>query len=110
MNKNELKKQLEELKKRIPYEIGIHENKKVYEQILTDLLNDTKAEVILDDRDASLGFKMKDFELIGIPYIIIVGRRANEGIVELKTRATNEKVELPYEEAIKVVVEAVKNI
>ena len=66
-----------------------------------DLLNDTKAEVILDDRDASLGFKMKDFELIGIPYIIIVGRRANEGIVELKTRATNEKVELPYEEAIK---------
>ena len=75
-----------------------------------DLLNDTKAEVILDDRDASLGFKMKDFELIGIPYIIIVGRRANEGIVELKTRATNEKVELPYEEAIKVVVEAVKNI
>ena len=75
-----------------------------------DLLNDTKAEVILDDRDASLGFKMKDFELIGIPYIIIVGRRAAEGIVELKTRATNEKVELPYEEAIKLVVEAVKNI
>ena len=75
-----------------------------------DILNDSRVEVILDDRDASLGFKMKDFELIGIPYIIIVGRRANEGIVELKNRMTNEKVELPFEEAIKVVVEAVKNI
>lgn len=42
MNREELKKQLETLKTRIPYEIGIHENKKVYEQILTDLLNDTK--------------------------------------------------------------------
>ena len=75
-----------------------------------DILNDSKAEVILDDRDASLGFKMKDFELIGIPYIIIVGRRANEGIVELKDRSTNEKVELPYMDAINKVIEAVKNI
>ncbi|MBP5446042.1 MAG: proline--tRNA ligase [Acholeplasmatales bacterium] len=75
-----------------------------------DMLNDTKVEVILDDRDASLGFKMKDFELIGIPYIMIVGRRAAEGIVELKDRMTNEKVEMPYEEAIKKIVEAVENI
>ena len=75
-----------------------------------DILNDSKAEVILDDRDASLGFKMKDFELIGIPYIIIVGRRANEGIVELKNRMTNEKVEMPYMDAINTVLEAVKNI
>ena len=74
-----------------------------------DILNEN-TEVILDDRDQSLGFKMKDFELIGIPYIIIVGRRANEGIVELKDRMTNEKVELPYMEAINKVVEAVKNI
>ena len=74
-----------------------------------DILNE-KVEVILDDRDASLGFKMKDFELIGIPYIIIVGRRAGEGIVEVKNRMTNEKVEMEYNEAINLVVEAVKNI
>ena len=75
-----------------------------------DILNDSKAEVILDDRDASLGFKMKDFELIGIPYIIIVGRRAAESIVELKNRSTNEKEELPYMDAINKVLEAIKNI
>ena len=75
-----------------------------------DILNDSKVEVILDDRDQSLGFKMKDFELIGIPYIMIVGRRASEGIVELKDRMTNEKVELPYQEAIDKIIEAVRNI
>ena len=75
-----------------------------------DILNDSKAEVILDDRDQSLGFKMKDFELIGIPYIIIVGRRANEGIVELKNRMTNEKVEMTYKDAIDHIIEAVRNI
>lgn len=42
MSENELEIQLDELKKRIPFEIGIHESKKVYEQILTDLLNDSK--------------------------------------------------------------------
>ncbi len=75
-----------------------------------DILNDSKVEVILDDRDASLGFKMKDFELIGIPYIMIVGRRANEGIVELKDRMTNEKIEMPYMDAIEKIKEAVRNI
>lgn len=42
MNKEELKPQLKELKKRIPYDIAIHETIVQYEQILTDLLDDTK--------------------------------------------------------------------
>ena len=49
-------------------------------------------------------------ELIGIPYLIIVGRRANEGIVELKNRYTNVKEEMPYLDAIKFVEEKVKEI
>lgn len=78
---------------------------------LYDELNKKRIEVVLDDRlDASLGFKMKDWELIGIPYIVIVGRRAAEGIVELKNRMTNEKVEVTVEEAINTINEAVKNI
>ena len=60
-------------------------------------------EVILDDRDYKPGFKFKDWDLIGIPYIIIVGRRANEGIVEVKNRYTNEKVEMTREDAISFV-------
>ena len=42
MNKEELRIQLKELKNRIPYNMAIHNSNALYEQILTDLLNDTK--------------------------------------------------------------------
>lgn len=72
-------------------------------------LKKNKVEVILDDRNAKPGFKFKDWELIGIPYMIIVGKRANEGICELKNRQTLEKVEVSFQEAINIVLEAIKN-
>ena len=81
---------------------------------LSDIIHDefvkNKVEVVEDDRKLKLGFKLKDWELIGIPYLIIVGRRANEGIVELKNRYTNVKEEMPYLDAIKFVEEKVKEI
>ena len=70
-------------------------------------LNNRKQEVILDDRDYKPGFKFKDWDLIGIPYMIIVGRRANEGIVEVKNRYTNEKVEMEYNEAIDFILKSI---
>jgi prolyl-tRNA synthetase len=76
---------------------------KIYENLLEE-----KLEVILDDRDYKPGFKFKDWDLIGIPYMIIVGRRATEGIVELKSRYTGEKVEMDYEEAIKHIASKIK--
>ena len=78
---------------------------KIYEE-----LKQNGVEVILDDRNQGLGFKAKDWELIGIPYQIIVGKRAAEGIVELKNRQTLEKVEVTASEAIKVITDAVKNM
>ena len=78
---------------------------KIYEELKAQ-----GVEVILDDRDAKPGFKFKDWELIGIPYIITVGRLAGEEICEFKTRSTMEKVEMPFVDAISTVVEAVKNI
>ena len=50
-------------------------------------------EVVLDDRNAGFGFKAKDWELIGIPYQIVVGREAANGIVEFKVRA---RTTLPF--------------
>jgi proline--tRNA ligase len=72
-------------------------------------LQKNHVEVILDDRDAKPGFKFKDWELIGIPYIITVGRRAEEKVCEFKIRKTLEKVEMSYEEAIEKIVCEVKN-
>ena len=73
-------------------------------------LKKNHVEVILDDRDERPGFKFKDWELIGIPYTIVVGRRATEDVCEFKVRETLEKTEKPFEEAINLIVEAVKNL
>ena len=77
---------------------------------LHDLLTNNNVEVILDERDERPGFKFKDWELIGIPYIITVGRRAGENIVEFKDRQTMEKIELSLDDAANKIIEAVKNI
>ena len=78
---------------------------KIYEE-----LKKNRVEVILDDRNAGFGFKAKDWELIGIPYQIVVGREAANGIVEFKVRETNEKVSMSSSEAINNVLEAIKNL
>ena len=61
---------------------------------LYNTLIDDKDEVLLDDRKESFGVKLKDAELIGIPYIAIVGRGAKDGVVELINRSTLDKVEI----------------
>lgn len=47
-------------------------------------------EALLDDREERLGFKLKDSDLIGIPYKLIVGKSLSEGKVEIESR-TGEK-------------------
>lgn len=75
---------------------------------LYEKLKAEHVEVILDDRNAGFGFKAKDWELIGIPYQIIVGRDAGDNIVEFKVRATNEKTAIKSSEAVKKIIDAVK--
>lgn len=44
-------------------------------------------EPLLDDRNERLGFKLKDSDLIGIPYKVIVGKSfENEGKIEIESR------------------------
>ena len=64
-------------------------------------------EVVLDDRDAKPGFKFKDWDLIGVPMIITVGRKASDGIVEFKFRKENVKEEKQVNEAIEIVINKV---
>ena len=89
----------------VPVNYKDEEMKSLADKIYNELSNN-KQEVILDDRDYKPGFKFKDWDLIGIPYMIIVGRRANEGIVEVKNRYTNEKTEMNYKEAIEFVIKS----
>lgn len=65
-------------------------------------------DVLIDDRDERPGVKFKDSELMGIPFNITVGKRAGEGVVEFKTRATGEKLELTVHEAIQALEKAIQ--
>ena len=57
--------------------------------------------VMLDDRkEASPGVKFKDAELIGNPYIVIVGKGLAEGKVELRVRKNNERSDISVEKII----------
>ncbi|MGW7508999.1 proline--tRNA ligase [Streptomyces massasporeus] len=57
--------------------------------------------VLVDDRPGvSPGVKFTDSELIGVPKILVAGRRAADGVVELKDRRTGEREELTVEEAV----------
>ncbi|WP_030602193.1 proline--tRNA ligase [Streptomyces fulvoviolaceus] len=57
--------------------------------------------VLVDDRaGVSPGVKFTDSELMGVPQILVAGRRAGEGVVELKDRRTGEREELTVDEAI----------
>jgi prolyl-tRNA synthetase len=53
-----------------------------------DALNGTR-EVLYDDRSISVGEKLADADLLGIPWQIIIGEKSiGQGIIELKNRAT----------------------
>jgi prolyl-tRNA synthetase len=65
-------------------------------------------DVVLDERDSKAGFKFKDWELIGVPYQIIVGRGAGNNIVEFKTREGLIKEELTTEQSIERVIKNVR--
>jgi len=64
--------------------------------------------VLFDDRrDASPGVKFKDAELIGIPYIVVVGKSLADGEIEFRVRRTGEKSQLPSATAASTIVSAI---
>lgn len=75
---------------------------------ITKRLEDEGIEVIIDDRDERPGVKFKDWDLIGIPVRITVGKKAGEGLVEYKLRSEAEFELLEKEEAIKKALEYIK--
>ena len=78
--------------------------KKIYQNLCEKGL-----EVVLDDRNERAGVKFKDCDLIGYPIRIVVGKRANEGIVEFKLRSEAEKQELNYIDAIQKANEIIQD-
>lgn len=72
---------------------------KVAEEIYNKLLA-ANVEVLIDDRSERAGVKLKDADLIGIPYRITVGKTIKDNLVEFKTRANNSVEAITPDEAI----------
>ena len=65
--------------------------------------------VLFDDRrDASAGVKFKDAELIGIPYIVIVGKSLAEGKIEFRVRSEGSKEEFAALSATSEILNAIR--
>ncbi len=70
-------------------------------------LSDAGLEVLYDDRPkVSPGVKFKDAELLGMPFIVILGRSFADGVVELRIRG-GETLEVPADEIVAKVHELV---
>lgn len=65
--------------------------------------------VLLDDRrGVSPGVKFNDAELIGVPTIVVIGKRLADGLVELRDRQSGDSVDVPVGEIVDRVVELVR--
>ena len=71
-------------------------------------LVDAGIEVVVDDRKERAGVKFADADLMGFPYQVVCGKRAvKNGNVEVKDRATGERVEVPIDEVVAYLSEKV---
>ncbi|WP_416826848.1 proline--tRNA ligase [Ectobacillus polymachus] len=81
----------------IPANIKVDEQRQKAEE-LYEMLQEHGYEVLLDDRGERAGVKFADADLFGIPVRVTVGKKIGEGIVEVKSRQTNELIEIPMKE------------
>jgi prolyl-tRNA synthetase len=83
-------------------EAQVELGEKLYGQLL-----ESNIEVMLDDRKDRFGFKMKDAELIGFPYTVIIGKELLNGQVQIYNRGTTEKMDVQADEIYEKIMELV---
>lgn len=76
------------------------EEQVAFAESLYDLLQKAGFSVLIDDRAERAGVKFADADLIGLPIRITVGKKAAEGIVEVKIRKTGEMIEVRQDELL----------
>ena len=79
---------------------------KAGEELYSQLQN-AGVEVMLDDRKDRFGFKMKDAELIGFPYTVIIGKELVNGNVQIFDRTSTEKTAVSSDEIFEKIMELI---
>ena len=97
-----------------PYEVVLtvvkvdHDESMAVAERLYDELLTAGVDVLLDDRDGRPGVKFADAELVGIPLRVAIGPRGlDNGQLEFTVRSDGEKVDVPIDEVVARVVDAV---
>jgi prolyl-tRNA synthetase len=65
-------------------------------------------DVLLDDRDERPGLKFKDADLIGAPWRVTVGKKVEQGLVEIVDRRSKQRTDVPVGEAVVFLSERMK--
>ncbi|MBC1730167.1 proline--tRNA ligase [Listeria seeligeri] len=76
------------------------EEQVAFAETLYQSLQQAGFSVLIDDRSERAGVKFADADLIGLPIRITVGKKAAEGIVEVKIRKTGEMIEVRQDELL----------
>lgn len=76
------------------------EEQVAFAETLYSSLQDAGFSVLIDDRAERAGVKFADADLIGLPIRITVGKKAAEGVVEVKIRKTGEMIEVRQDELL----------
>ena len=98
-----------------PYKVAIvlidpkNEEQSKVANDLYNTLNSIGIETILDDRKERPGVKFNDMDLIGIPLRITVGKKVNEGKVELKKRTESESKDVNTDEIVEIIKNAIQH-
>ncbi|TGO60864.1 hypothetical protein BCON_0032g00590 [Botryotinia convoluta] len=83
-----------------PFEIVVVPGKGLNEDALqiSDTLSAAAMDPVVDDREVSIGWKMKDADLIGYPIIVLLGRKWKEGLCEVQCRRLDVKEDVRVED------------
>lgn len=92
--------------------LAINAKKEEQRLLADDLYNSLTGngyEVLYDDRKERAGVKFADSDLVGIPFRVTVGKRAEEGYVEFKVRQSGEQFEIHKSEISNKIKELIEN-
>ena len=87
-----------------------NETQRTLAEDIEKLLQDAGYQVLLDDRKERAGVKFADSDLMGLPVRITVGKKADDGIVEIKLRKSGETVEVKVDELVDSLAILLKNV
>lgn len=90
----------------VPYSLYIvpkldDKEKRIKSQEIYDCFLKNGIPVLYDDRnDFTIGAKIKDSKMLGIPYVVVFGKTLDDGFVSVENNKTGEKIDMNLEQLV----------